>query len=304
MTTTEAASGAATAIDPAVARLVDHFQARTPIRAWSLIVTVYGDAIVPRGGVLWLGSLIDLLDVFGVAPGLVRTAVSRLTADDWLMRTRVGRKSYYRLSPRGRAAFAEATRRIYFARNEPWDGRFHLAILDDGGEGNRSAVRRSLEEAGFGAVAPTVMIAPSGRTRPEPGLDYILMEGTAVPGGDARRLAERAWPLERIAAGYERFIAQFEPLAEALEERDRLSPLDAVIARILLVHEFRRIILRDPELPAALLPENWPGSRARALSARLYKRLVNGSESWLDRHAFSEDGRLPPPEPAFFERFA
>lgn len=289
---------------PVVGDLVAAFQARTPIRAWSLIVTVYGDAIVPRGGVLWLGSLIDLLAVFGVAPGLVRTAASRLTSDDWLMRSRVGRKSYYRLSPRGRAAFAEATRRIYFARSEAWDGRFRIAVLDDGGESNRVDVRRTLEEAGFGAVAPTVLIAPSVTALPDGSPDCVLMEARAVVGEDGRRLAARAWPLQRIAAGYERFIAQFAPLQSALAGGHALSPLDALVARILLVHEFRRIILRDPELPAGLLPDNWPGASARALSAGLYRQLLDGSEAWLDGHALCEDGPLPPPAPEFYERFA
>ena len=40
-----------------VAALLDHFHARKPVRAWSLIITLYGDSIVPRGGSLWLGSL-------------------------------------------------------------------------------------------------------------------------------------------------------------------------------------------------------------------------------------------------------
>ncbi|MGA4495893.1 hypothetical protein ACPA0G_18185, partial [Vreelandella venusta] len=33
-----------------VATLIDGFQKRRPIRAGSLIITVYGDSIVPRGG--------------------------------------------------------------------------------------------------------------------------------------------------------------------------------------------------------------------------------------------------------------
>ncbi len=291
-------------LDPVVDDLVAAFQARTPIRAWSLIVTVYGDAIVPRGGVLWLGSLIDFLEVIGIAPGLVRTAVSRLATDDWLMRSRVGRKSYYRLSPRGHAAFAEATRRIYFSHTKPWNGRFHIAILDESGGAGRLDLRRELEEKGFGAVAPSVLIAPSRKQHLDELAPYALLEAHALCGTDPRDLARRAWPLERIASGYERFIAQFAPLDAALDEGRTLPPLDQLVARILLVHEFRRIILRDPALPDGLLPENWPGARARALSAGLYRRLMTGSEVWLDSHALCEEGPLPAPGPEFFERFA
>ncbi|HKH34355.1 MAG TPA: hypothetical protein VKA80_09390, partial [Beijerinckiaceae bacterium] len=37
--------------------LLDAFHARTPIRAGSLIVTIFGDAVAPRGGELSLASL-------------------------------------------------------------------------------------------------------------------------------------------------------------------------------------------------------------------------------------------------------
>ena len=84
----------------AVGRLRDDFQARPPVRAWSLIITLYGDAIVPRGGSLWLGSLVDIMSLFKIDAGHVRTAMSRLTADGWLTREKAGRNSYYRLTRR------------------------------------------------------------------------------------------------------------------------------------------------------------------------------------------------------------
>jgi phenylacetic acid degradation operon negative regulatory protein len=40
--------------------------------------------------------------------------------------------------------------------------------------------------------------------------------------------------------------------------------------RTLLIHEYRRVLLRDPNLPEALLPAGWPGLQARALCESLY----------------------------------
>ena len=71
--------------------LLTSFERRRPMRAGSLIVTIYGDAIVPRGGSLWLGSLLDMMAGFGVDPGLVRTAVSRLVAASIAPPSRPGR---------------------------------------------------------------------------------------------------------------------------------------------------------------------------------------------------------------------
>ena len=59
---------------PAIAALVREYQSRRPLRAWSLIITLYGDAIVPRGGSLWLGALIEIMDLFGIDGGHVRTS--------------------------------------------------------------------------------------------------------------------------------------------------------------------------------------------------------------------------------------
>lgn len=290
---------------PVVRGLVDAFHDRKPIRTWSLIVTLYGDAIVPRGGALWLGSLITLMESFGIAPGLVRTAGSRLAADDWLSRTRIGRKSYYRLSTRGRAAFSDATRRIYRQQLGAWNGRFHVAVLSASGEQDRAAVRRSFEEAGYGLLAPTVMIRPDNGTDARVAdTDAIELDAVAVADSDARRMAEQAWPLARIAAGYQRFCTQFEALDAAVAAGNRFTPLESLISRILLIHEFRRIILRDPSLPASLLPDDWPGDRAREMSGRIYRALMAASEEWLDANALNEDGPLPAPVNGFFERFA
>ena len=64
-------------------------QRRQPtLRAKSLVMTVFGDAIAPRGGSVWLGSLISLLDPLGISERLVRTSVFRLTEEGWLEASR------------------------------------------------------------------------------------------------------------------------------------------------------------------------------------------------------------------------
>ena len=47
--------------------LIHNFQQKRPLRAGSLIITLYGDAIVPRGGTVWLGSLMALLEPIGIS---------------------------------------------------------------------------------------------------------------------------------------------------------------------------------------------------------------------------------------------
>ena len=82
-----------------------------------------------------------------------------------------------------------------------------------------------------------------------------------------------------------------------------LSDADAFTARILLIHHYRRVVLRDPLLPIALLPKDWPGQAARKLCGRIYRALLPKSEQWLDRHATNENGPLPAPDAALARRF-
>jgi phenylacetic acid degradation operon negative regulatory protein len=247
-----------------------------PSRTGSVIATVYGDAILPRGGSLALADLLTLMRRLGVAEGVVRTAVSRLAQDGLLIGRRVGRRSAYALTERGRAEFLAAAPRIYGRASPGWDGRLRLAFPDT------AAGRQSLEAAGFASLAPGVLASPG------PGPADILCVEASGPSARLAALAARAWPLERLGGLYAGFVEMFS----ALEPPPDVAPLDAMAARILLIHAWRRIALRDPALPPALLPPHWPGGRARRLCLTLYGAMAVASEHWLDA-ASGGDEALP-----------
>lgn len=285
----------------AVSALLDQFHARRPVRAWSLIITLYGDAIVPRGGSLWLGSLSEIMTLFRIDAGHVRTAMSRLTADGWLTREKVGRNSYYRLTRREEGSFIAATQRIYFVHAPKFDGRLRLALLGPGVD-DRSAARPALERAGFAALTPTTYVAYADPAPPLPDTEGLFLVH-ADPADDMHALAAAAWKLRPLADSYRAFIERFTPLDKALAADKPVNRTDALVARVLLIHEFRRLALRDPGLPAALLPKDWPGAAARQLTARMYRRLVAASEAYLDANAQNRNGPIPGPETGFKNRF-
>ena len=95
-------------------------------------MTILGDAIAPRGGVIALGSLIELARPFGITDRHVRTAIGRLANEQWVSSQRSGRVSFYQLTNHGRARFAEATQRIYGAAPARLEWRVdagHLSAL-------------------------------------------------------------------------------------------------------------------------------------------------------------------------------
>src|ERR1700723_3600108 len=97
----------ATVASTAAAELVARFRRQRPLRGGSLIVTIFGDSIMPRGGAVALGSLIDLTAPFGLNERLVRTATARLAKDGWLEGRRAGKLSEYRLLEKGGGSFAQ-----------------------------------------------------------------------------------------------------------------------------------------------------------------------------------------------------
>src|SRR5436190_12523693 len=203
---------------PAIASLVKKFHAHKPTRIWSLIVTLYGDAIVPRGGSLWIGSLIDIMELFDIDAGHVRTAISRLSSDGWLSRVKRGRASHYRLSKRGEGGFLDATQRIYFGEQKSFYGNLRIAILEPD-LADPAGTRRALRSADFVALSPSVqlsLVEPAASLSARKGV-YILKNKIGEP---ERHLASAAWKLPATAMAYEAFTAQFSSLESAIERRE------------------------------------------------------------------------------------
>jgi phenylacetic acid degradation operon negative regulatory protein len=259
-------------------------------RAKSLIVTVYGDSVLPRGGRCWLGELIALVEPLGLNERVTRTAVYRLVRDGLLQGERVGRRSHYTLTAAGRRQFDSAQARIYAAGAPVRDGAWTLIALPDGLHPSaRETLTKELGWRGFARLAPGLMGAARGDGQDDAAevLGALSLDGRCpvfrtAPGSDSPALpalAGHAWPLEALATAYGSFIARFAAL-EA--DAGTLAPQAAHVARTLLIHDYRRALLRDPALPEALLPEGWPGQQARDLTARLYRALSPAAERFLN----------------------
>lgn len=272
---------------------------REPSRTGSIVITVFGDAIVPRGGSVWLGTLLHFFRALEVDSGVVRTAMSRLAADGWLQRERVGRNSFYRLAEKGRQTFEAASRHIYDPPASDWAGRFELLLIGNGDD--REAARDALKNTGFGSPLPGVWVAPSGVAIPPEAVGAVRLQVSAEDDS-FRRLVSESWPLQRTADAYLKFLRVFAPLREEIA-RQQLDEADAFVARILLIHHYRRVVLRDPLLPARLLPADWPGGAARRLCGEIYRALLCPSEQWLGRHGVNPSGPLPQASPALWRRF-
>ncbi len=299
------------AADP-IERLLQRFARRQPARTGSLIVTIFGDAILPRGGEVLLADLIALLAEFSLNDSQVRTALSRLVADGWLEAERLGRRSLYRPTEIGRHRFSEATRRIYSGPPKAWRGGWHVLLLPDGAE--RGELGKDLGWLGFGSLAPGVMLHPTPDPAslasviadlPADARPLVITGKTAFspPPRLLPALVQRCWDLAALTESYRGFLAEFAELGDAVKQDFVPAPLPALLGRLMLIHDYRRLILRDPMLPPALLPRDWIGRDAYAASRGLYRALAKPAERWIDGHLHGGAGPLPGPGAAFRRRF-
>lgn len=298
---------------------LEAFRKQDRVQAGSLIVSAFGDAVVPRGGRVWLGSLIRLLEPLGLNERLVRTSVFRLVRDEWLASEPCGRRTDYLLTASGLQRIEDASRRIYASSAQGWDRRWRLVLtVGELVAKDRERLRRALFWQGFGTLNGDCFIHPSadliasfdalvgeGLGALVPKLKPLLAADAALgaAASDAE-LVRAAWNLERLAATYRDFVACYQPVLAQL--RDGAGDCDdesAFLVRILLIHDYRRLLLRDPGLPDVLLSADWPGQRARLLCRELYRRLLTPSERHLEAHFQLADGRTPEASAQLLERF-
>jgi phenylacetic acid degradation operon negative regulatory protein len=295
----------------AAAELLSRFRRQRPLRGGSLIVTMFGDAILPRGGAVTLGSLIALAQPFGLNERLVRTAAARLAKDGWLEGRRAGKLSEYRLSNDGRERFAEATKRIYSEPDSPWSGRWTVVVLPSMRAAEKKELKEELIWRGFGELSTNVFAHPELDSqslnipgRPAGLLSKVIVFDANLADDNApQRLVSLGWNLEDLALRYQRFVTRFERVLAALQESRGADDEASFIVRTLLIHEYRRLHLRDPLLPARLLRDNWPGVRAASLCRDIYSSVFAASELYLSRVAAQLDGPLPAPHASVMQRF-
>lgn len=261
----------------------------TGTSARSLLLTVLGEFVLPSGGEVWTASLVGGLGKLGVEEKNARQALARLGAQGIIAPERHGRRTRWQLTTSGRHLLETGAERIYhFGEPHGWDGRWLVLALEvpDQPRQLRVKVRRQLEFAGFGFVRPDLAIAPDvGRSKAA----HDVLDGlgvtdvltlVVVPDDDlpVDELVGRAWQLDALAASYRRFVARFA------DERP-ISDRAAFVALTRLVHEWRRFPFLDPELPADLLPDGWPGFAAKRTFDEQRSRWRGAAQRHFDEEA-------------------
>lgn len=253
--------------------LIDALHSEGRLRVWSLVITVFGDLVQHRGGVISTARLGALMSRIGIESGTVRTALSRLGRDGWVLSERVGRTSLYRLSPQGIERFAPATSLIYAAPQSGAVDTWSIYVTLDG-------------------ATPQVGVVPHGHV--PKGADCIVT-------GQLEHVSD-AYRARFLDDGLRDALDALARDIDVLRRAELHAPLDAAAARMLLVHRWRRLVLRHPEPVPQLMPDDISLPDPRVAMAAIYADLCPLTEAWLDQDLGGLPG-MPAADASFARRF-
>jgi len=251
-------------------------------------VLVFGMA--HQDGTIRAEELYPVAEACGQGQEQVRSCLRRLVHEGLFTRTGSGREAVYAVTDRGGQEMdgrLQRTRVAYAqdAAGRGWDGRWRLAAfaVPEARRAARDGLRDRLLSFGGAAIQGGLYVSPHAweadvRAEAERlGLDDRLTLASTQElevGGvrDARRLAASLWPLDEVAARYERFVVDHRHVPHDLEalkrRRERMNDSTFLPLALAMGVAFDACSSIDPYLPPELLPRPWPGRAARELVVR------------------------------------
>lgn len=300
-----------------IQQIIDSVVKNETLSGTSLISTIFGDSVLHRGGNISLASLIQLLELFGFNDRAVRTSVFRLVKNDWLCSHKIGRTSFYRITDSSRSTYLQAEQRIYNDQMKEWDHYWDLILMSSLDTENKALLKKELEWLGFANISTNLMAYP-GCNRIELQrllVDLNMSEQVVVFKAETLQLFNNSvdtigrmlrtnWPIDELRQRYLQFLDIFREIGVLLmQENEQLEPVQAFQIRTLLIHYYRRILLKDPALPLELLPTDWPAISARTLSMNIYKKVFEPADEYFLSVAATAEGPMPNATAHYWRRF-
>jgi phenylacetic acid degradation operon negative regulatory protein len=255
----------------------------------AIVFDLFGDHLRYHGGAARLQALTELLEVFEIGESTTRVVLARMRREGWFETRREGRQTVYSLTDTSWRLLDEGRTRIFDRQRGPWDGQWRMVIYGaaERDRADRDRLRRMLPWLGFGPLAPATWLSP------HPRLDEVARAVASSPATKVdlltcrsgsreadREMAARCWELDGLGRVYTAFVDRLAALPPA-RTLAGLPGAEALRLRIELVSAYRTFPFRDPDLPAELLPEGWPGRRAHELFVAAHDALAGPADGYV-----------------------
>jgi phenylacetic acid degradation operon negative regulatory protein len=238
-----------------------------PLTARSVVLSTLLGLHPPR---LNARHFVRVGELFGIAEGTIRVALSRMVASGDLVQADGGYELPERL--RHRQARQDESR---FPLTRPWDGTWEIAVIttDRRPAAERAALRQAMSALRLAELREGTWLRPANLARCTGRPQIVERQCTFLSGrpeGPAADLAASLWDLDGWAS-------TARELHAAVGRAGTLADQFTVSAAV------RRHLLRDPLLPSPLLPGGWPGPALR----EHYERFEVEFERVLSAHIFA-----------------
>jgi phenylacetic acid degradation operon negative regulatory protein len=211
--------------------------------------------------------LVRLGELFGIAEGTTRVALSRMVAAGEL-EAEDGR---YRLVGPALLARQATQERGRVVPRKKWNGQWVMAVIlaDRRDAPERAALRSSAVTLGLAELRQGVWMRPDNldwdrQLGTATGDAYAVVDAqcawmTVTPTGDGSALARQLWDLDSWATAATRLITEMRRTRLSLDR----NGFDAIPRAFVTSAAVLRLFRGDPLLPGALLPARWPGDALR-----------------------------------------
>lgn len=238
-----------------------------------LVYFAFGAAEVGAGESLAGPILLRLLADLGLSESAARSLLLRMRHDGLLSSERDGRTARYCLAPAVYTAQARLERQLRGHR-PAWTGSFHGVLYEvpERSRAYRDRLRRTAHLLGYAMLRPGLLIATTDRSHElrallpvQPTGSQVLWTRITLEAEDSRRVATDLWDLDRLAARYRAVLAEARDSIDRALRAHSDHSFAAFAAATLPLYE---TAAADPDLPAALLPSDWPGDDVGAAIGR------------------------------------
>ena len=225
-------------------------------RVWSIIVSLFGDLAQKPGAQISGGALSRVIEPIGIKPEAIRVALHRLRKDGWIESDRIGRVSMHFLTEYGLSQSAAVTPRIY-ARAVDSGRQWHLLIAEDGG--GAQVLDDLMLSHDCIPITRTVALGPG----PAPAQTEGMLVFDAAPHVAPQWVQDRLCP-QALRQTCQSLLEATQGVTRSRPAGWSPTPLQSATLRTLLVHRWRRVVLRQPDLPVVFFPTDWSGPPCRA----------------------------------------
>jgi len=266
------------------------------VKPRSLMLTLFGEYIEYYGGEIWVGSLVKLMEKFGISESSVRGAIFRMVKQGYLQKRKVNHKSYYSLTEKERRDVKDGVWRVYSTYNYSWDNKWRILSYSFPEEKReiRNEIRKTITWLGLGQVSNSTWLTPRPvedrikdlmETYDEYGEHIVFFSSASLLSHTTEDIIHKGWDLESVSKHYDVFIEEYTERFQKLREQafnNDLSDEQCYIERTSLVHEYRKFLFDDPVFPQELLPTEWSGTKAHQLFEEIHQLLAMPSVRYFE----------------------